>query len=355
MSLLSTSLTPSPRSRETLVIIQSTLATPSCLPFVHAIISAGLTWRAATIVCVCLLHAPETVLAGMAGEELVRVFDWTGEVPGYGGKEEEEDGRGGLLRKVCKAVDDAPDGPVLLVVDSPDTLCEDVGSPSKAYSILKTWHTAISKRTAPSRIVLPLPSRSSLLPILITPAFSQTLVKLTLHPPSLIHHLSTEYLTLPPPHSPPTKFWPIFTGLATRGEGESLVWGTAGSGWSAEVVVEVVMRSASGKKTVERSLEGWRKNAVCKLEELETLRDVWNRNSGSRQQQSQNTPDPTHNLPFNLSLTEAQQHSRAQVPLPYVHDGRIKPNSSTGDAAIYYDPDSADDIDEDDPDEDLDI
>ena len=37
------------------------------------------------------------------------------------------------------------------------------------------------------------------------------------------------------------------------------------------------------------------------------------------------------------------------------YSGQPKTRSSTGGAAIYYDPDSADDIDEDDPDEDLDI
>lgn len=88
-------------------------------------------------------------------------------------------------------------------------------------------------------------------------------------------------------------------------------------------------------------------------------------------QQPSATLDPTHNLPFNLSLTKAQQHSRAQVPLPYAHEGlhvslltlhylkysdtgQPEDNSGAG-GAIYYDPDSADDIDEDDPDEDLDI
>jgi hypothetical protein len=109
MSLLSTSLHL--RGHEsTLVIIQSTLATPSWIPFARAIIGAGLTRRTATIVCVCLLHAPNTVLAGMTGQdaqELVRVIDWTEKVPGYGWEEGEEDAdRGGLLHEVCKAVDD---------------------------------------------------------------------------------------------------------------------------------------------------------------------------------------------------------------------------------------------------------
>jgi elongator complex protein 5 len=80
---------------------------------------------------------------------------------------------------------------------------------------------------------------------------------------------------------------------------------------------------------------------------------------------------------FNLNLTLEQQQQRAKVPLPYAHEGvcclvsiphaarlmnvhlsKGKPAESAASApvgAIYYDPDSADDIDDDDPDEDLDI
>ena len=59
------------------------------------------------------------------------------------------------------------------------------------------------------------------------------------------------------------------------------MWGADGTGWNAESVVEVIVRSASGKRTVEQSLEGWRKGGVCKLEELEELTDIWSRNSTS--------------------------------------------------------------------------
>ena len=63
-------------------------------------------------------------------------------------------------------------------------------------------------------------------------------------------------------------------------------------------------------------------------------------------------PDPTQNLSFNVNLTPSQQESRARVPLPYAHEGK-PPEIHT--SSIIYDPDSADDIDDDDPDEDLDI
>jgi len=63
---------------------------------------------------------------------------------------------------------------------------------------------------------------------------------------------------------------------------------------------------------------------------------------------SQVSADPTSNLSFNLSLTDAQQQARSAVPLPYAHSGE-------GAGGILYEPDSGDDVDDDDPDEDLEI
>ena len=80
-------------------------------------------------------------------------------------------------------------------------------------------------------------------------------------------------------------------------------------------------------------------------------------------------PDPTAGVSFNLNLTPAQQESKASVPLPYTKIGK-RPSEYRGTISdcliaesdeapragqILYDPDSADDIDEEDPDEDLDI
>jgi len=201
-------------------------------------------------------------------------------------------------------------------------------------------------------MILPVSSQSPLLPLLIPPAFAPAIAHLILHPPSLLLYISTDYLTLPPPHSQVTKFWPIFSGLTSRSEAEHLIWGANGSGWEEETVVEVFIRSAAGRKTVDRTLEGWGKNGPCKLEELELLEVMWTKGVG--RQQSKPVADPTQNLSFNLSLTESQQESRAQVPLPYAHEGQpVSSNSKP--SAIFYDPDSADDIDEDDPDEDLDL
>ncbi|KAF9326355.1 hypothetical protein BG006_010200 [Podila minutissima] len=60
------------------------------------------------------------------------------------------------------------------------------------------------------------------------------------------------------------------------------------------------------------------------------------------------TADPAANLSFNLNLTQEQRQAKNDTVLPY-----LKTQESTG--AIYYEPDAADDFDDDDPDEDLTI
>ncbi|KAK9398360.1 elongator complex protein 5 [Crotalus adamanteus] len=68
--------------------------------------------------------------------------------------------------------------------------------------------------------------------------------------------------------------------------------------------------------------------------------------------------DPTARLTFSLHLTEAERQARESVPLPY-HFSEEKKSSllqtSTEEAKIYYQPDAADDFDDEDPDDDLDV
>lgn len=75
--------------------------------------------------------------------------------------------------------------------------------------------------------------------------------------------------------------------------------------------------------------------------------------------------DPTANLSFNLTLTDEQRRAKEKVVLPYMKaqnrgtveiessEHTIAPPPSSG--SIYYEPDAADDFDDEDPDEDLDI
>jgi elongator complex protein 5 len=102
MTLLSSVLSPSPHSRETVILIQSTFATP-WLPLLHAILNAS----SAAVVCVCVLHPSATVLPASLAErerERVKVVDWTAYVPGY-----EIEGGGGEREKLLKEVQDAVD------------------------------------------------------------------------------------------------------------------------------------------------------------------------------------------------------------------------------------------------------
>ncbi|XP_060078246.1 elongator complex protein 5-like isoform X1 [Ylistrum balloti] len=75
-------------------------------------------------------------------------------------------------------------------------------------------------------------------------------------------------------------------------------------------------------------------------------------------QQPTGQVDPAANLTFNLSLTDQEKKARSQVKLPYTYDqDRIEAtlNKSVGEGKIFYQPDEADDFDEEDPDDDLDV
>nr|XP_060635860.1 elongator complex protein 5 [Anolis sagrei ordinatus] len=68
--------------------------------------------------------------------------------------------------------------------------------------------------------------------------------------------------------------------------------------------------------------------------------------------------DPTANLTFNLRLSEAERRAKESVPLPYQFSDEKKSSllqGPTGQGKIYYEPDAADDIDDEDPDDDLDV
>merc|ERR1712227_553896 len=62
--------------------------------------------------------------------------------------------------------------------------------------------------------------------------------------------------------------------------------------------------------------------------------------------------DPAANLTFNLTLNENERVARSNLKLPYMHAGT---DTAAGSGKIFYQPDEADDFDEGDPDDDLDI
>ncbi|XP_022090112.1 elongator complex protein 5-like [Acanthaster planci] len=71
-------------------------------------------------------------------------------------------------------------------------------------------------------------------------------------------------------------------------------------------------------------------------------------------------PDPTANLTFNLTLKDSERKAKDSVVLPYTkvqqrHGHPVKIGSSEQSGKIFYEPDEADDFDDEDPDDDLDI
>ena len=68
--------------------------------------------------------------------------------------------------------------------------------------------------------------------------------------------------------------------------------------------------------------------------------------------------DPTQNLTFNLKLTDNERRARSNLKLPYMYHEEKKSEvavNSVGEGKVFYQPDEADDFDEDDPDDDLNI
>jgi elongator complex protein 5 len=165
--------------------------------------------------------------------------------------------------------------------------------------------------------------------------------------------------------------------MALKGENNIEVsdW-TAGSSSQGEngigggCVVEVLVRKAQGGagKGMSRSLEGLRSDKGRRLEsigweDLDELKNLATSFTGDEtndnQQDEAKHPSQEH-IPFNLSLTPAQQASRADVPVPYAHEGDDGLSAATGGGGggggkIVFEPGYEDDMDDDDPDEDLDF
>ncbi|KAL9552552.1 hypothetical protein MBANPS3_003715 [Mucor bainieri] len=71
-----------------------------------------------------------------------------------------------------------------------------------------------------------------------------------------------------------------------------------------------------------------------------------------------NKSDPTANLSFNLSLTDEQRKTKENLVLPFMKAQQLEVSveeEKKSSGLIYYDPDAADDFDDEDPDDDLDI
>ncbi|PIL32016.1 hypothetical protein GSI_06720 [Ganoderma sinense ZZ0214-1] len=354
-SLLSSTLAHTSRNQH-LLLLQSSAA-QTCLPVLRAIVKQAIQRARETTILFCFLYRPSSFSPSRLPSDRILVVDKTASVPGYDdASHSEQDRVPGLKKELLETIRSAPPGPLSVVIDSVDTLCSDIGSLSETARLLSEALALVREREGSSRLVLHALALSPLFPLLNQTRFSPSLTHLTAHPSALLMHLASAYLTPPPPLSPDEKFWGVFIPISERHyESEKLVFGPGGegSGSPAEFVVEVLVRggvdNAGRRRGTQRVLEGWSAalGSPCELHQLESLKALWSKKNVI---EVQSAPDPTQDLSFNLNLTLEQQRSRSQVPLPYAHEG--KPQAA---GAILYDPDSADDLDDDDPDDDLDI
>ncbi|KAI9063014.1 hypothetical protein FKP32DRAFT_1652028 [Trametes sanguinea] len=359
-SLLSSAIAHPARNQHLLLLQSSTAQT--CIPVLREVVKQSIEQARETTVLFCLLYPPSSFLdaEARARSDRVVVVDRTAHVPGYSDEIEEDSDLASSLRSaILEPVQSAPAGTLNVIIDSVDTLLADMKSISETTRLLSELLSIVRARGGTSRLILHVLAPCPILSMIAQTRFSPTLTHLIAHPTALLTHLASAYLTPPPPLSPPEKFWGVFISISERHyESEKLVFGSGGEGSGLqEFVVEIVVRGgadATGRRRgVERELEGWSpaQDGACGLRELDSLKALWSKKPVV---EAQNAPDPTQNLSFNLNLTPEQARSRAQVPLPYAHEGKPPAQTATS-AAILYDPDSADDLDDDDPDEDLDI
>ncbi|KAL4070966.1 hypothetical protein J3A83DRAFT_4373142 [Scleroderma citrinum] len=336
-----------------LIVCQSSLS-QTCLPVLRRFIKP--TKPPSQTILSCFLYPPSSLIGALEPDVSVKIFDYTDRIPGY-------DLWADPRQDILTAVGSAPSGSLMVVIDSVDTLASDIASNSQTFTFIKNIFGSVSSRPEPSVLVLHLLS-CPVLSLLTQTSLSHSLVHIIAHPPALIEHLATAYLTPPPPVGPAEKFWSIFIPISERAEeSQRLVYGPDGTGTctgygygAKEFIIEVIIRGSGAearKRTTERILVGWKGDSLETLERLECLKTLtsWKKLEEALHH-SQKPPDPMQNVSFNLHLTPSQEKSREQVPLPYAHEGKLAPSTS---GTIFYDPDSADDIDDDDPDEDLDI
>ncbi|CEL59174.1 hypothetical protein RSOLAG1IB_09151 [Rhizoctonia solani AG-1 IB] len=320
------------------------------------------------------LFLPPGQYIGHLNSPLLHILDYSSVVPGYN-----SDPTPDLQSVVVTKLSSIPKGPIALIVDSADTIFADSSSHASTVQTLAKLFGNIAQHSSSSRLVLPISSRSPLLPSLISATFQarapelqpppiHTLVHLVLHSPILFSHLVHQYhLALPPVNTVPepttSRFWSVFTPVARRDTGERLAMTAETEELGGAIdntnnltnrdptsgVAEIRTRSrAGGQKGVRIVLRPWRFDH----KRSRIVWSDWNSIHGlrayePRDQDSVNTAPGIDSLSFNLQLSDAQQQARANVPLPYVNEAQAD------DSEIIYIPDQADDFDDDDPDDDL--
>ncbi|KAJ1300677.1 hypothetical protein OPQ81_002325 [Rhizoctonia solani] len=333
-----------------LLLIQYDLSSPFS-PVLGQIVKDLLTSQT-QIIFISLFLPPRQYL-GHLDSPLLHTLDYSGVVPNYSDVSAVD-----LTSVIAVKLSSIPKGPIGLIIDSVDTMLSDSGSQASTSQVLSRIFAQIVEHSSSSRLVLPISSRSPLLPLLISTNFQAL----------LLSHLVHQYhLILPPVNTSPepstSRFWSVFTPVARRGTGEQLAMAAGAEGLDGTLeaanrltnrsldsgVAEIRTRSrAGGQKGVHIVLRPWRFDhersqiVWCGWNDIQGLRTY-----ESRDQDSASTAPGIDNLSFNLQLSDAQQQARASVPLPYTNEGK------GGDSEIIYIPDQADDFDDDDPDDDL--
>ncbi|CEG73145.1 hypothetical protein RMATCC62417_08580 [Rhizopus microsporus] len=120
-------------------------------------------------------------------------------------------------------------------------------------------------------------------------------------------------------------------------------------------LVHIEWRKKSGKVTFETN--GFIvKNGVLQVVSASQLTGVSATEKKSEDMEIDKQPDPTANLSFNLSLTDEQRRAKESLVLPFMKAQQLEvEEQKKQESVIYYDPDAADDFDDEDPDDDLDI
>ncbi|CDZ97522.1 hypothetical protein [Phaffia rhodozyma] len=384
-----------------LTVITSSSHSISLLPLIAEYVSLASVDR--KTILVSALYDPRKLGFNPGVPGLVNI-DLSSFIPGFMDEQDEERGRGGfqdVLQKIELAVDSLGRSPVTIIIDSPATLASNFGSTPLFLVLVQRLLSSLTKIEA-SQLILPLPPSSSLLAPLSSTTLYPTLNLLTLHPPPLFPFISQTYHLLPPPSDrsssssssssiqPASKFFNILSSLTDRHQADdpSCLPPDGSSGWSQGFVVELLIRSRKGRNGVGRYVEGIRRvdgpsvgSSGLSKARARSMRAVgWKTIEGldvllSRGEADLGGSDPSatagaetkQSLPtssFNLGLTDSQKQSRSTVPIPYAHEGERSDDdddegadpaesTGTGTGGIFYEPDEGDDMDEDDPDEDL--
>ncbi|KAI9228554.1 MAG: Elongator complex protein 5 [Piptocephalis tieghemiana] len=133
---------------------------------------------------------------------------------------------------------------------------------------------------------------------------------------------------------------------------------------TTEALLHTVMMKRSGKRQVEDAVVEYEMDG--RIKGLVPSKDITQFQQPSSQALSSqddsstmtSAPEPSSvQASFNLGLTNEEREARDNTVLPYTQVTHESPSSSTGSdqATFYYQPDEADDFDDEDPDEDLDI